>query len=217
MSRFPGFFPGTGDRRHPVSTAAQAEPQAPGALQELPPPGRESEQSAVHPREGGPPHGQTVSTRHRLLRDEDEGALPLAGALLQQAGHGRAADQGRRTGDELDAAVAPALPGEPGAAATERPGAQPGNLVAAAQRHRRKKCNGILDLRRFLWYNSSQWMLLPGDRFRAYSPCDQLPLARSLVDILGLGAWAVVAEPRISTIFTTRNQMRGVPRAGQES
>ena len=51
-------------------------------------------------------------------------------AVLQQARHGGAMDQRRQAGDPLDAVVVPSLPGERGAPATERPGLQPGQLVA---------------------------------------------------------------------------------------
>lgn len=39
-------------------------------------------------------------------------------------------DQGRQAGDALDAVVVPSVPGERSAPATERPGLQPGQLVA---------------------------------------------------------------------------------------
>ena len=69
----------------------------------------------------------------RIHRDEHELAKPLGGALLQQARHGGAVDQGRQTGHALDKAVVPSVPGERGTAATERAGLQPGQLVAAAR------------------------------------------------------------------------------------
>ena len=47
-----------------------------------------------------------------------------------EARHGGAMDQGRQAGDALDAAVVPSFPGERSAPATERPGLQPGQLVA---------------------------------------------------------------------------------------
>ena len=45
----------------------------------------------------------------------------------------RTVDQGRQAGHELDAAVVPSLSSERGAAATERAGLHPGQLVAAAR------------------------------------------------------------------------------------
>ncbi len=50
--------------------------------------------------------------------------------VLQQARHGGAMDQGRQAGNALDAAVVPSVPGERSAPAPERPGLQPGQLVA---------------------------------------------------------------------------------------
>ena len=55
---------------------------------------------------------------------------PLGRPVLQQARHGGAMDQRRQTGDPLDAAVVPSVPGERGAPATERPGVQPGQPLA---------------------------------------------------------------------------------------
>ena len=69
----------------------------------------------------------------RIHRDEHELAKPLGGTLLQQARHRRTVDQGRQTGHALDKAVVPSVPGEPGTAAAERAGLQPGQLVAAAR------------------------------------------------------------------------------------
>ena len=50
--------------------------------------------------------------------------------VLQQARYGGAMDQGRQAGDALDAVVVPSVPGERSAPAAERPGLQPGQLVA---------------------------------------------------------------------------------------
>ena len=55
---------------------------------------------------------------------------PLGRTVLQQTWHGGAMDQGRQAGDALDAVVVPSVPGERSAPATERPGLQPGQLVA---------------------------------------------------------------------------------------
>ena len=63
--------------------------------------------------------GRAVPAR-RLHRHEHELAEPLAGALLQQARHGGAVDQGRQAGYPLDTAVVPSLPVERSTAATER-------------------------------------------------------------------------------------------------
>ena len=69
----------------------------------------------------------------RIHRDKHELAKPLGGALLQQARHGGAVDQGRQTGHALDKAVVPSVAGERGTATTERAGLQLGQLVAAAR------------------------------------------------------------------------------------
>ena len=82
------------------------------------------------PRGGSSPRSSIISGRavpaRRIHRDEHELAKPLGGALLQQARHGGAVDQGRQTGHALDKAVVPSVPGERGTAATERAGLQPG-------------------------------------------------------------------------------------------
>ena len=46
--------------------------------------------------------------------------------FYNKRGTGGAMDQRRQTGDPLDAAVVPSVPGERDATATERPGVQPG-------------------------------------------------------------------------------------------
>ena len=68
------------------------------------------------------------------------------GALLQQARHGGAVDQGRQTGHALDKAVVPSVPGERGTATTERAGLQPGQLVAAARLPNRIKSWSLTSL-----------------------------------------------------------------------
>ena len=83
-------------------------------------------------RQGRASPGRAIPAR-RLHCDEHELAESFAGALLQQARHGGAVDQGRQTGHALDKAVVPSVPGERGTAATERAGLQPGQLVAAAR------------------------------------------------------------------------------------
>ena len=50
--------------------------------------------------------------------------------FYNQARHGGAMDQRRQAGDPLDAVVVPSVSGERSAPATERPGLQPGQLVA---------------------------------------------------------------------------------------
>ena len=59
-------------------------------------------------------------------------AEPGGGAVLQQAGHGRAVDQGRQAGGEDDAAELPPFPVERGAAVAERDRLQLGQPLAAA-------------------------------------------------------------------------------------
>ena len=79
--------------------------------------------------QGGAPPGRAVPSR-RLRRDQHGPPEPLGRPVLQQARHGGAMDQRRQAGDALDAAVVPSVPGERSATATERPGLQPGQLVA---------------------------------------------------------------------------------------
>jgi hypothetical protein len=57
---------------------------------------------------------------------------PSGGAVLQQAGHGRAVDQGGQAGGKDDAAELPPVPVERGAAVAERDRIQLGQPVAAA-------------------------------------------------------------------------------------
>ena len=79
------------DRRHPVSSAGEARPQAASALQELSLSGGELEEAETSCRQGRAPPGRAVRAR-RFYRDEHELAKPLRGALLQQARDGRAVD-----------------------------------------------------------------------------------------------------------------------------
>jgi hypothetical protein len=116
---------------NPVPASGQAQPQAAGALQELPLSGRELVQVPAGSCQGRASHRRVVPAR-RVHRHEHELAEPLGGALLQQARHGRAVDQGRQAGDELDAAVVPSLPVERSAVATRRAGLQPWQPLAAA-------------------------------------------------------------------------------------
>ena len=124
--------PGVGDRRHLVSAAGKALPEALGALQEFSLSGGELVEGEADRRQGRASPGRAVPAG-RIHRDEHELAKPLGGALLQQARHGGAVDQGRQTGHALDKAVVPSVPGERGTATTERAGLQPGQLVAAAR------------------------------------------------------------------------------------
>ena len=113
-----------------IPSAGQAEPEAAGALQELPLSGRELVEAPAGCGQGGAPPRRVVSSR-RVHRHEHALAQPLAGAVLQQARHGRAVDQRGQAGDELDASVVSSLPGKPSAAATRRSGLQPGQSLAA--------------------------------------------------------------------------------------
>jgi hypothetical protein len=54
--------------------------------------------------------------------------LELLARSLQQAGHGRAMDQGGKASGALDATVVSSVPGERGPVTAERAGVQPGNL-----------------------------------------------------------------------------------------
>src|SRR5712692_192667 len=56
---------------------------------------------------------------------------PSGGAVLQEAGHGGAVDQGRQAGGEDDPALLPLFPLEASAAGAEPAAVQPGESVAA--------------------------------------------------------------------------------------
>ena len=107
------------------------EPQAAGTVQELPVPSGELEDGAAGGREGGVPC-RGVIPRGGIHRDQPGRCQPGRGAVLQQAGHGGAVDQGRQAGGEDDAAELPSVPVQRGAAVAERDRLQPGEPVAAA-------------------------------------------------------------------------------------
>jgi hypothetical protein len=69
---------------------------------------------------------------YRVRCDEPNPAEPIVGAVLQQAGHGRAVDQGGQAGGKDDVAESPPVPVERGAAVAERDRIQLGQPVAAA-------------------------------------------------------------------------------------
>ena len=121
--------PGAEDRGDSVSSAGTAELHALGALQEFPLSGEELDHAQTDCLQGGAPPGRAVPSR-RLRRDQHGPPEPLGRPVLQQARHGGAMDQRRHAGHPLDAAVVPSVPGERSAPATERPGLQPGQLVA---------------------------------------------------------------------------------------
>mgnify|MGYP001583929974 CR=1 FL=1 len=81
--------------------------------------------------EGGVPLGRVVPPR-RVHRDQPGDRQPGGGAVLQQAGHGRAMDQGRQASGEDDPAELPSVPGQRSAAVAERDRLKPGEPVAAA-------------------------------------------------------------------------------------
>ena len=110
---------GVGDRRHLVSSAGEAQRKSPWCA---------TRASAIRRRVG--PSRDALSPRssiilvscsraRRIHRDEHELAKPLGGTFLQQARHRRAVDQRRQTGDALDTAVVPSLPGERSPPATQ--------------------------------------------------------------------------------------------------
>ena len=68
-----------------------------------------------------------------LHRDNPRDGQPCGGALLQQARHGGAVDQGREGGGQADAAELPPVPGERSAVVAERDRLQPGEPLAAAR------------------------------------------------------------------------------------
>ena len=109
----------------------KAESQAGGLVQELSLPSGELEDGAAGGGEGGVPLRGTVPPRG-IHRDQPGDGQPGGGAVLQQARHGRAVDQGRQAGGEDDAAELPSVPVQRGAAVAERDRLQPGEPVAAA-------------------------------------------------------------------------------------
>ena len=123
--------PGAGDRRPPVSVAGSAQPQAARPLQEFPLSGGQLDHGPTGRGESRAPRRRAVPAR-RLHRDESPAPQSRRRAVLQQARHGRAMDQGRQAGGALDAAVVSSVPGERGPAAAERARLQPRESVAAA-------------------------------------------------------------------------------------
>ena len=75
-------------------------------------------------------HRGELFPRVGFIGDQHGPPESLSRAVLQQARHGGAMDQGRQAGDPLDAVVVPSFPGERGAPATERPGLQSGQPLA---------------------------------------------------------------------------------------
>ena len=98
-------------------------------LRQLQLPGRIMDQAAPRGRQGGVASRRTVSAR-RLHRDQHDPPRRAGGGVLQPARHGGAVDQGRQERGHLDAAVLPPLRRQRRAAATARPGLQPGQLPA---------------------------------------------------------------------------------------
>ena len=86
--------PGVGDRRHLVSAAGKALPEALGALQEFSLSGGELVPTSAHRGQGRAPSGRAIPAR-RIRCDQHELAEPFGGAFLQQARHGGAVDQRR--------------------------------------------------------------------------------------------------------------------------
>ena len=128
--RIPANEPGTGHRRTATTPGEKAESEAAGGVQGIPVPGGELEDGTPSGREGGTSRRGAVPTSG-LHRDQPDAAEPGGGAVLQQAWHRRAVDQGRQAGGEDDAAQLPPVPTQRSAAVAERDRLQPGEPVAA--------------------------------------------------------------------------------------
>ena len=101
-------------------------------LQELPVSGGQLDHAQTGRGESRAPRRRAVPAR-RLHRDESPAPQSRRRAVLQQARHGRAMDQGGQAGGALDATVVSSVPGERGPAAAERARVQPRESVAAAR------------------------------------------------------------------------------------
>src|ERR1035437_7329024 len=108
-----------------------SQSQTDHVIQELFLQSRQLDGGAASGGEGGTSCRRVVPA-HRVHRDQSGDAEPSGGAVLQQAGHCRAVDQGGQVGGEDDAAELPPVPVERGAAVTERDRIQLGQPVASA-------------------------------------------------------------------------------------
>jgi hypothetical protein len=102
----------------------------PGNVQ-LPVPGGELEDGAAGGGQSGVSLWGTVPPRG-IHRDQPGDGQPRRGAVLQQARHGRAMDQGTQAGGEDDAAELPPVPVQRGALVAERDGLQLGQPLATS-------------------------------------------------------------------------------------
>ncbi len=123
--------PGAGDRGCSVSSTGTAQPQATRPLQEFPLPGRQLDHGPTSRGESRAPRRRAVPPRG-LHRDESPAPESRGRAVLQQAGHGRAMDQGRQAGGALDTVVVSPFPRERSPAAVDRARVQPRESLAAA-------------------------------------------------------------------------------------
>ena len=98
---------------------------------ECPVSGGELDHAETDRGESRAPRRRAVPAR-RLHRDESPALQSRRRAVLQQAGYGRAMDQGRQAGGALDTIVLSPIPGERGPVAVERARVQPRQPVAAA-------------------------------------------------------------------------------------
>jgi hypothetical protein len=92
-----------GHRGAADTTSGKTEPQAGVLVQRVSVPSGQLEDGAAGRGEGGVPLRGTVPARG-IHRDQPGDGQPGGGAVLQQAGHGGAMDQGRQTGGQDDAA-----------------------------------------------------------------------------------------------------------------
>src|SRR5208337_1536355 len=99
-------------------------------VQGLPLPSRELEDGAACGGESGV-SCRGVVPASRVHRDQPGNPEPGGSAILQQAGHGRAVDQGGQAGRKDDSPLLPSFPLEPSTASAEPAGLQPGQFVAA--------------------------------------------------------------------------------------
>src|SRR5215472_7714079 len=102
-----------------------------GLVQGFPVPGGELEDGAARGGQGGVSLRRIVPAGG-IYCDQLGDGQPCGSSVLQQAGDGRAVDQGRQAGGEDDAAELPPVPLERGAALVERNCLQPGESLAAA-------------------------------------------------------------------------------------
>ena len=93
---------------------------------------RQLDATATGRGESRAPRGRAVPAR-RVHRDESPAPESCRRALLQQARHRRAVDQGRQAGGALDATVVSPVPGQRSPTPVERVGLQPRQPLATAR------------------------------------------------------------------------------------